>query len=200
MGPSVSGALGNLTPLFAVLLAAALFGEVPRPLQAIGIAAIVIGVVILSLDRGWLDAPWPYWAAALPIGAAAIRELVRPVMKLGLTMWPSPFAAVLASYTVSALIVGSSVALRTGTRPSGLQRTDLLRFGCVGICNGGAVLAMYAALARGPVILVSPLVATYPLITLALTAIFWRAARISMHRIVGVVMTVIAVALLIGSQ
>ena len=37
----------------------------------------------------------------------------------------------------------------------------------VGLCNGLAVLLLYAALAHGPVALVSPLVATYPLVTVA---------------------------------
>src|SRR5579883_765603 len=44
MGPNVAGALGNLTPLFAVLLATVFFGEALRPAQALGIAAIVLGV------------------------------------------------------------------------------------------------------------------------------------------------------------
>src|SRR5262245_29190511 len=38
MGPSIAGALSNLTPLFAVVVAAFLLNEVPRPLQALGIA------------------------------------------------------------------------------------------------------------------------------------------------------------------
>jgi drug/metabolite transporter (DMT)-like permease len=38
----------------SVLVAAFLLGEVPRPLQALGIAMIVIGVIILSGDRRWL--------------------------------------------------------------------------------------------------------------------------------------------------
>src|SRR5262249_32558739 len=39
-GPSISGALSNLTPLFAVVVAAFLFDEVPRPLQALGVAMV----------------------------------------------------------------------------------------------------------------------------------------------------------------
>ena len=40
----------NLTPLFAVVVAAFLFNEVPRPLQALSIAMIVI---TLSINRDW---------------------------------------------------------------------------------------------------------------------------------------------------
>ncbi len=199
MGPGAAGALGNLAPLFAILLAALLFGEIPRPLQGIGIAIILVGVGVLSLDRRWLDASWPYRAAALPIGAAAIRGLIQPLAKLGLALWPSPFAAVLVGYTVSAAVIASVIILRTRSWPMGLTRSGVLWFACVGICNGGAVLALYAALARGSVILVSPLVATYPLVALALTALVLRNAGIGARLVLGVAMTVLGVALLIGA-
>jgi hypothetical protein len=41
------------------------------------------------------------------------------------------------------------------------------------------MLAFYAALARGPVLLVSPLVATYLLVTLAFSAILLRSAHVA---------------------
>jgi drug/metabolite transporter (DMT)-like permease len=62
MGPSISGALSNLTPLFAVVVAAFLFNEVPRPLQALGIAMVVIGVITLSIKRDWLGTRWHFGA------------------------------------------------------------------------------------------------------------------------------------------
>src|SRR5260370_41755146 len=68
MGPNISGALSNLTPLFAVLVATLLFGEVPRPLQALGIAMVVSGVIMLSIDRDWLGTRWHLAALLLPIG------------------------------------------------------------------------------------------------------------------------------------
>lgn len=199
MGPSVSGALGNLAPLFAVALAALAFGETPDMLQVLGIAAIVVGVAALSVDRRWLDTSWPYWAVGLPIAAAAIRGFVQPVMKAGLAMWPSPFAAALVGYTVSALVVAGAAARRADGRPdASARRAGIAWFAAVGICNGTAVLAMYAALARGPVVLVAPLVATYPLVTLLLATILWRGTQTSFPRMVGVALTVLGVAVLIG--
>jgi drug/metabolite transporter (DMT)-like permease len=167
MGPSISGALSNLTPLFAVVVAAFLFNEVPRPLQALGIAMVVIGVITLSTDRDWLGTRWHLAAILLPIGIAAIRGLTHPITKLGLALWPSPFAAVLIGYLMSSLVVTGVVAAGKRPLPSGNHRAGRLWFGCVGACNGLGVLALYSALARGPVLLVSPLVATYPLVTLA---------------------------------
>jgi drug/metabolite transporter (DMT)-like permease len=199
MGPSISGALSNLTPLFAILVAALLFGEVPRPLQALGIAMVVIGAITLSIDRDWLGTRWHLAAILLPIGIAAIRGLTHPITKLGLTLWPSPFAAVLIGYLMSSLVVTGVAAVGENARPGGNRGAGRLWFGCVGACNGLGVLAMYAALARGPVLLVSPLVATYPLVTLAFSAVLLRTARVTIALLIGVTVTVAGVMLLVGT-
>ena len=199
MGPSISGALSNLTPLFAVLVAAFLLNEVPRPLQALGIAMVVIGVITLSIDRDWLGTRWHFGAILLPIGIAGIRGLTHPITKLGLALWPSPFAAVLIGYLMSSLVVTGVAAAGKTTLPSGNRRAGRLWFGCVGACNGLGVLALYSALARGPVLLVSPLVATYPLVTLAFAAILLRSARVTIAHVIGVTTTVAGVMLLVGT-
>ena len=198
MGPSGSGALGNLAPLFAVALAAPALGEAPDWLQTAAIATILIGVAALSVDRRWLDTSWPYWAAGLPIAAAAIRGFVQPVMKLGLALWPSPFAAALAGYTVSAIVVAGAVARGPGAPSGALRRPGAAWFAVVGICNGTAVVAMYAALARGSVVVVAPLVATYPLVTLLLAAVLWRNTPTTLPQVVGVALTVLGAAALIA--
>ncbi len=132
MGPSVSGALSNLTPLFAVVVAAFLFNEVPRPLQALGIAMIVIGVITLSINRDWLGTRWHFGAILLPIGIAGIRGLTHPITKLGLALWPSPFAAVLIGYLMSSLVVTGVAVTGKHPLPSGNRRAGRLWFGCVG--------------------------------------------------------------------
>jgi len=199
MGPSISGALSNLTPLFAVLVAAFLLNEVPRPLQALGIAMVVIGVITLSIDRDWLGTRWHFGAILLPIGIAGIRGLTHPITKLGLALWPSPFAAVLIGYLMSSLVVTGVAAAGKTMLPSGNRRAGRLWFGCVGACNGLGVLALYSALAHGPVLLVSPLVATYPLVTLAFAAILLRSARVTIAHVIGVTTTVVGVMLLVGT-
>jgi drug/metabolite transporter (DMT)-like permease len=199
MGPNVAGALGNLAPLFAILVAVVLFGEAPSLWQVAGIAAVMLGIAGLSAERRWLEARWPWWAMALPLGAAAIRGLVQPVAKLGLANWPSPFAAALIGYTVSAVVI-AGVALRGAQGERGFDRGGALWFGCVGVSNGCAVLALYAALARGSVTLVSPLVATYPLVTLALSMLLLRGTRLDARVAVGVMLTVTGVVILIAAR
>jgi drug/metabolite transporter (DMT)-like permease len=69
----------------------------------------------------------------------------------------------------------------------------------VGVCNGLAVLLMYAALARGPVAIVSPLVATYPLVTVAASALARHAVGNQLRVTAGAALTVVGVALLLVS-
>ena len=70
-------------------------------------------------------------------------------------------------------------------------------FMLVGVCNAAAVMLMYAALARGAVGVVAPLVATYPLFTLGLSALMLREDRIHARLVGGVAVTVAGVVLVL---
>jgi drug/metabolite transporter (DMT)-like permease len=171
LGPVITAALGNLSPLFAVVLAVLLLGEPLRMLQAIGLCVIVAGVVIITITRPQEMRDWRHWALLLPIGAAALRGFIQPTIKLGLEIWPNPIAAGLTGYIVSALVVLIFARLKTGRFIADAPLAGRLWFVAVGMSNGIGVLLMYAALGNGPVALVAPLVATYPLITVGLSAL-----------------------------
>lgn len=193
LGPSLAGALGNLAPLFAVLGAAVLFAQPPTLPQFAGLAAIAMGVAALSLAGGAGGARLAGAALALPLAAAAIRGLVQPATQWGLAFWPSPLAAAAIGYIVSAAV--ALLAIRA-PRPSG---PALAWFAAVGLCNGGAVLTLYAALAEGPVALIAPLVATYPLVTLALSRLEPNRAPLPRPALAGIAATVFGVMLLLAA-
>jgi drug/metabolite transporter (DMT)-like permease len=167
LGPVITGALGNLAPVFAVVLAFVMLGEALRPAQVVGLLVIVAGVAMLTIGRGGAAGSWRSWYLLLPLLAAAIRGFIQPLIKLGLELWPSPFAASLVSYAVSSAIVITAAKLGSGRWIAKSPLRGLAWFIGVGVCNGLAVLLLYAALAQGSVTLVSPLVATYPLVTVA---------------------------------
>jgi drug/metabolite transporter (DMT)-like permease len=197
MGPNIAGAVSALAPVFAVLLAVLLLGERPRISQLSGIAVIIVGVVLMYGGQRQAFTFRGLWLLALPLAASAIRGFVQPVIKLGLERWHNPIAAVVIGYTVSSVVL-ILAALMPARAPE--QRFDCrgaLWFAAVGLCNGSAVLSMYAALGRGPVTLVSPLIATYPLITLLLSFRFLRHERVDAHLAAAVVMTVAGVLLLL---
>ncbi len=82
-------------------------------------------------------------------------------MKLGLAARPSPLAAALIGYLVSAALLLGIVALRRpGRAAPGGSRRGRLWFCAVGLANGMAQLLLCTALSRGAVTLVAPLIAT----------------------------------------
>jgi drug/metabolite transporter (DMT)-like permease len=197
MGPAIAGAVGNLAPLFAVLIAVTLLDETLTPVMGLGVAAVVAGVVTMSLGRRNAATAWPFWALTLPLLAAIIRGVVQPAIKVGLAAWNSPLAAVAIGYAVSAVVV-VCVALARSRRASGtFDRRGAAWFAAVGFYNVAAVFTLYAALARGPVTLVSPVVASYPLVTLAGGWILLRGARPTPGVLAGVAVTVAGIVLLL---
>lgn len=197
IGPNLTGALANVTPLFALLMAALLLGEQPGAAGWAAAVVIVGGVAVLALGGPAGQGPVPVAGLLLPLAAALLRGLVAPVVKLGMEAWPDPFAATLLGYLVSAvLLLGLGVA--SGMQPFAPTARGGAWFIASGACNGAAVLTMYVALAHGPVALVAPLVACYPVLTLALSrAVMGRAEPLTWRLGAGIGLTVLGVALLL---
>ena len=196
MGPNIGGALSSMTPVFAVLLAIVILGERIRGPQLLGLAAIVVGIGLMYRVHVNLSAR-SLWLLALPVAASAIRGVIQPVVKFGFEWWPNPIAAVVISYTVSsAMLIVSALARAGGTIPE-IDHRGALWFAAVGLCNGLSVLAMYAALEYGPVTVVSPIVAGYPLVTLLLSRAFLEKEHVGPQMIGGVTSAVGGVVLLL---
>jgi drug/metabolite transporter (DMT)-like permease len=197
MGPNVAGAIGNTAPVFAVLLALLALGEQLHALQAVGIAAIIGGITLLSLDWRREAGAWPLWLLVVPIAGAIVRGAAPPAIKIGLGWWPDAFAATAIGYSVSAVVLMLAARKRAGGALPPVPPQGRLWFALLGICNGLSVLLIYAALMRAPVTLVAPLFAAYPLVTLVLTRAMLRHEPFSVRIVLGVGATVAGVVLLI---
>ena len=197
MGPYVSGALGNLAPLFAVAAALMFLGEALGWGQWGAIALIVGGVSSISFRRRWQDSDWRRWVLLIPLGAALCRGLAPPVLKIGFAWWPNPYVAILICYAVSATVAILVGLWRTRGAERRITRAGVRWFAAVGMCNGFATMFLVMALALGPVSIVSPVVAGYPVFTLVFGALLLRRTDIGRHQTAGVLMTVAGVVLLI---
>ena len=192
MGPALAGALGNTTPVFALGFAVLLLGEPLSLARAGGVAILLGGVALMMLPARGAGARFPAWVIALPLAGAALRGLVQPAVKYGLTLWPDPFAASLFGYSVSA-----AIAFSLGGARIAMPLRDRLLFLATGVGNALAVLLLYAALARAPVGLVAPLVATYPLFTVALGLVFLKGEALTARLLAGIALTVAGVAVVL---
>ena len=196
MGPNIAGALSSVAPVFAVVLAIVILGERVRVPQLLALAALVIGIGLMYRVHVTLSAR-SLWLMALPVTSSAIRGVIQPVAKLGFAWWPDPIAAVVVSYTVSSAVLIIAALIRAGGTVPAIDYRGALWFAAVGLCNGLAVLAMYGALASGPVALVSPLIAGYPLVTLLLSRALLVKEEVGPQLIAGVAGVVSGVVLLL---
>ena len=196
LGPTLTGTIGSTAPLFATALAVLVLGETLTPAIVIGSLTIVGALVVMS----WRGSPQASggWRLLLPIAGAMLRGLAQTLSKLALTLWPSPFAATLISYTVSGAAIWGVTAARPGAedayriRPGGVPW-----FMAAGILNAVAVLLLYRALHTGRVSVVAPLVALYPLFTLLYSALFMRSEALTRRVVAGALCAVAGVIVLV---
>jgi len=191
LGPTVAGTVGSTAPLFAVLGAASFLAEPLGARELVATFVIVLGSIALTRPDAGVAGERPRTALWLPFSAALLRALAQVLSKAGLALWPNPFAAALLGYSVSAAAVWTAAALGPGRRTSAFAPAGIPWFALTGLLNGAAVLSMYYALNNGPVRVVSPIVATYPLFTLTLSALLLREERLN-HRLIGGVMLTVA--------
>jgi drug/metabolite transporter (DMT)-like permease len=196
LGPAVAGAIGGTAPLFAVLGAAVFLGEALGSREAIATGIIVLGCALLSSPDGTAAGGRAQGALWLPWTSAVLRAAAQVLSKGGLALWPNPFAAVLIGYSVSAAVVWGAPLVAPQRKAFAANRRGCAWFAATGVLNGGAVLSMYYALSTGPVYIVSPIVATYPLFTLALSALVLR-LPLRAPLLAGVALTVTGVVLLL---
>lgn len=197
MGPTVTGTAGSTSPLFALLAGLVVLAELPTLLETGGIVAIVAGIVLLTYQGKGQTRMWNPRDLALPIGAAAMRGAALAVMKIGLALWPSAYAASLLGYTASASVMMANAGRLKGGTTLRAGWRGAPWFALVGLCNGFGAFAMYEAIQSVPVAVVASIVATYPLFTMALGAVLLRSERITLPRVAGVTLTVGGVILLV---
>ena len=134
-------------------------------MQLAGLVLAVAGAVIITVTRPRDFGSWRSWALLLPLGGALMRGVMPPVVKLGLEIWPSPLWACLIGYIMSSLVVLTVQRIRKGRFVAEAPRSGRLWFAVTGIINGLSALTLFAAVRNGPITLVAPLVAIYPLVT-----------------------------------
>ena len=197
LGPVITSTLGNLAPLFAVTFAVTLLHEPLRSLQFAGLMLAVIGAAIITVTRPRDLGHWRSWALLLPLGGAIVRGVVPPIAKLGLEIWPSPLWASLIGYIMSSLVVLTVQRIRKGSFVVEGPWSGRLWFAATGISNGLAALSLFVAVRNGPITLVAPLSAIYPLVTLGLGAIMLKHIAITARVVAGTLLTVAGVALVL---
>ena len=193
LGPAVAGAVGNVTPVFAVLGAVLFLGERLGLGQAAGLALVVGGVALLALRGGAGGRTWSIWVLGLPLAAALVRGAIQPAIKTGLVLWHEPLAAAAIGYAMSSLVILVLVGQRAW-REGRADPAGVRWFLTVGMCNGTATFLLYAALGLGSI----ALVALFPLMAVVMSYLFLRGEQLHAIGLLGIVVSVAGVILLLA--
>lgn len=199
LGPTITGAVSGTSPLFALLLAGLFLGETIPVQAAFACIAIVAGITVLTWQQRTVRPGFLGRSLLWPLSGAVVRGLAQVAAKASLSLWPNPFAAGLIGYMVSSVTVLGASQLRRSKRPP-LTKHGVAWFALTGILNGGAVLFMYGALSIAPVSLVAPVVASYPLVTVLISAVLLREEPLTLRMVAGAAMTVLAIVWLVAAQ
>jgi drug/metabolite transporter (DMT)-like permease len=193
VGATVSATFEANSPLFTAALAIIFLGEQLTVLLAVGTLMTVAGIA------------WVYWnrevaasimraAALLAMGAMVLRGLLIFVTKIGLVMMPNPVMGAFAAYAVSLACALAYHFARAGGGAIPLVRGGGSWFLLTGVLTATGTFCLFTALLHGQVVVVSPILASYPLFTM-LTAWLLTTERLSRHAVGGIVLTVAGVVL-----
>lgn len=197
IGASVSNTVFYTQPLFAAILAALVLGEELTVAIGAGVVFIVSGVVLLSSSSDGDVDSWSTAALLFPLGAAVFAAVGNVLNRYGFRSSAIAPVEAAAINLTSALPVLVGYALVYDRRSLVRFRRSDYHFVASGIANAVGVLTLFAALSRGPVVVVSPIVGSSPLFT-AVFAYFalGEVERVTARTFVSAALTVTGVVMI----
>ncbi len=184
IGPGLTSGLASTSPVFATIIAVTVLGEIVTSRLMAGTAIVMVGIALIALRSRISGPDWPVWAVAIPLGAALARGISHNIIKHGLNGLPSPMTAALIGSTTSLIIL--LIVHRASGRTMPRPNAGFAWFALAGIFNGLGLIGLNFALAIGSVVVVSPLVATTPAITLILGWLVFRRETLSWQSIAAI--------------
>lgn len=191
MGASRGTTIRGCHPLFSTSIAILFLGENADIWILAGTVLIVVGVTLISRQRSDERADYRWRHVVLPLGAALLAGISHPIRRyaLGLANEPLFFAATVG--WVSLFWMGGYLLSPLARERPAWSRKALVPFVMAGIFETLGILLVIVALSVGPVVVVSPIVATSPLWILLGTGLFLRGIeRLTLRTVLGAVAVV----------
>ena len=194
---------------FAAIFAVAFTGESVNALVGLGTVGVVCGLLFASggsILEGWRADKTYLLGYLMALGAGASYGATNVMAKQAIEVYDSPimitaFSMLIGIVVLSPLVAGSAVhsgVLRT--EDQGILRSLLsLKFvALAGLSSGIAVIALYLAMQRADVVVVSPIVSSSPLVTLFLAHLFLaRLELVTPQLVAGTLLAIVGVVLVV---
>jgi len=195
VGVSRTNAVVAASPIGAVLTGILLLGERPGPAVWAGVGLIVLGMVLLTSERGGGRRPLRSYLFAL--AALAAFSFTPYFRKAALLAMNAPWMGILISVCVAN--VSLLLSSRFMAAPQQFRWSGAVALGCLpaGALALGAAFNYWTSLRDGSLAVISPLIRTGPIFVLLLSALFLRGREAITPRVVGATLIVVAGAALV---
>ena len=192
---------------FAAFLAVAFTGESMRPLVAVGTVGVVAALFLASgdsLTQGWRTDRRYLLGCLIALGAGLGLGGGSVLGKQALGIHGSPLAVTVLSMLVAIVILVPAVGMTAARNPAlrVFNWRALALVAISGLRTAMSLVAQFFAVQRVDVVVVAPILATFPLWTLLLSHVFIaRMERITLRLVVGALLAVAGViAVALGGQ
>ena len=191
IGASRSSALQSINPLISATIAIVVLKESATVLTLAGTLLVVAGVVLVSwrAEQELLSFRW--WHLLLPVGAAILSGVNHPIRRYALSLSNEPlfFSAFMGFVTLIAF--AGYMAISAQEPRLVWDRRALWPFVCTGIFETFSIFLIIKALSIGPVVVIAPIAATYPVWSLIGAKLFLKdVERIGLKAAIGMVSVV----------
>jgi drug/metabolite transporter, DME family len=191
IGASRSSALQSINPLVSTTIAIAVLKESATVLILVGTVLVVGGIILVSWKAGQELPSFRTWHLLFPVGAAVLTGVNHPIRRYALTLSNEPlfFSAFMGFVSLMAFAAYMAVSSREPRLV--WDRRALLAFLCAGIFETLSIILILTALSIGPVVVIAPIAATYPVWSLIGAKLFLRdVERIGLKAAVGILSVV----------
>ncbi len=172
IGVSRTNTIVAASPIGAALTGVFLLGEEPGLLVWAGIALVVVGLVLLTSEKGGERYPLRSYMFAF---VATVAFSLTPFLRKGgmLAMNAAAMGVIISSIVANTALLTTSRFL-TPSQKFRFDKTILLASLPAGIFAMGAAINFWTALRDGPITVIAPLIRVTPIFVLILTAVLLR--------------------------
>jgi drug/metabolite transporter, DME family len=191
IGASRSSALQSINPLISATIAIVVLEESATLLTIVGTLLVVTGVILVSWKAEQELLSFRWWHLLLPVGAAILSGVNHPMRRYALSLSNEPlfFSAFMGFVTL--LAFGGYMTISPHEPRLVWDRRALWPFACTGIFETFSIFLIITALSIGPVVVIAPIVSTYPVWSLIGAKLFLRdVERIGLRATVGILSVV----------
>ena len=176
LGAAKSAAIVSTQPMFSAILAILILHETSNWFIGIGTVAIVLSVMSIVIDRQkgtTLEMENVSQGIALAVCSAFCYALTSLTTKIIVNDHTTPLIGVTGSLMFGSLVM-VAISGKDLITPFKGPKGPLISLILTGVSSGVGITSTFFAMSYSPIIVVAPLLATYPVFTLALSPILLR--------------------------